>query len=52
MDLHSKVDSQNSGIFVATTKDDGKLGKGSGLNLALAAEMQPTLPASLPDSNP
>jgi hypothetical protein len=38
VDLHSKVDSQNSGVFVATHKDDVRLGSGSAINLAISAE--------------
>ena len=38
IDLHSKIDSQNSGVFVATGKDDVKLGVGSSINLAIAAD--------------
>jgi hypothetical protein len=38
VDLHSKIDSQNSGVFVATGKGDVKLGAGSAINLAIAAD--------------
>jgi hypothetical protein len=38
VDLHSKIDSQNSGVFVTTRKDDVKLGRGSNFSLAIAAE--------------
>lgn len=37
VDLHSKVGSANSGVFVATKKDDVKLSKGSAVNLAIEA---------------
>jgi hypothetical protein len=37
VDLHSKLSSQNSGVFVSTRQDNVKLGKGSDLSLALAA---------------
>lgn len=36
VDLHSKLASQNSGVFVSTKTDDVKLMKGSRLELALA----------------
>jgi hypothetical protein len=36
VDLHSKLSSQNSGVFVSTRQDNVKLGKGSDLSLALA----------------
>jgi hypothetical protein len=36
IDLHSNLESQNSGVFVATNKDDVKLKKGSTVNLAIA----------------
>jgi hypothetical protein len=36
VDLHSKISSQNSGVFVATKKDDVKLRQGSELQLAIA----------------
>jgi hypothetical protein len=36
VDLHSKITSQNSGVFVATKKDDVKLRQGSDLQLAIA----------------
>jgi len=35
VDLHSKISSQNSGVFVATKKDDVKLRQGSELQLAI-----------------
>jgi hypothetical protein len=35
VDLHSKLSSQNSGVFVASRQDNVKLGKGSDLSLAL-----------------
>ena len=38
VDLHSQIDSQNSGVFVTTKKDDVKLGRGSNFSLAIAAE--------------
>jgi hypothetical protein len=38
VDLHSKIDGQNSGVFVTTKKDDVKLGRGSNFSLAIAAE--------------
>ena len=37
VDLHSDLNSQNSGVFVATTKDNVKLDQGSAVNLAIAA---------------
>lgn len=37
VDLHSKIASRNSGVFVTTSKDDVKLPRGSDINLALAA---------------
>ncbi len=37
VDLHSKIASANSGVFVSTKKDDVKLTKGSELTLAIAA---------------
>lgn len=36
VDLHSRLSSQNSGVFVATGKDDVKLSKGGAVNLAIA----------------
>ncbi len=36
VDLHSKISSQNSGVFVAVQKDDIKLRQGSELQLAIA----------------
>jgi hypothetical protein len=38
VDLHSKIDGQNSGVFVTTRKDDVKLKEGSNFSLAIAAE--------------
>lgn len=38
VDLHSRLSSQNSGVFVSTKKDDVKLMKGSRLELALAPQ--------------
>jgi hypothetical protein len=38
VDLHSRLASQNSGVFVSTKKDDVKLMKGSRLELALAEQ--------------
>ena len=35
IDLHSKIASQNSGVFVATKKDDVKLKKGSEIQFAI-----------------
>jgi hypothetical protein len=40
VDLHSKIADSNSGVFVATKKDDVKLPRGFGIALAIAA--QPT----------
>jgi hypothetical protein len=37
VDLHSNVDSTNSGVFVTSRKDDIKLGRGSDIDLAIAA---------------
>lgn len=37
VDLHSKVASQNSGVFVATSRDDVRLNKGMQLSLAIAS---------------
>jgi len=37
VDLHSRLDGQNSGVFVTTTKDNVKLSKGSAMNLAIAS---------------
>ena len=37
VDLHSKISSRNSGVFVTTKKDDVKLPQGSDINLAIAA---------------
>lgn len=36
VDLHSKIASQNSGVFVSTKKDDVKLRQGSEIQLAIA----------------
>jgi hypothetical protein len=36
VDLHSKISSQNSGVFVSTKKDDVKLRQGSEIQLAIA----------------
>ena len=36
VDLHSKISSKNSGVFVATKKDDVKLKAGSELQFAIA----------------
>ena len=41
VDLHSRLASQNSGVFVSTKKDDVKLMKGSRLELALAEQGNP-----------
>lgn len=38
VDLHSKIASRNSGVFVSTKKDDVKLSSGSQLTLAIAAQ--------------
>jgi hypothetical protein len=38
VDLHSRIASRNSGVFVTKTKDDVKLSGGSQLTLALAAQ--------------
>jgi hypothetical protein len=38
VDLHSRIDSQNSGVFVTKTKDNVKLKAGSELTLAVAAQ--------------
>jgi hypothetical protein len=40
VDLHSKVDSSNSGVLVSTTKHDMKLKWGSEIALAVAAQSQ------------
>jgi hypothetical protein len=40
VDLHSKVDSGNSGVLVSTTKHDMKLKWGSEIALAVAAQSQ------------
>jgi len=37
VDFHSKIDSSNSGVFVATKKDDVKLESGSQFSLAIEA---------------
>ncbi len=37
VDLHSKIDSQNSGVFVSTKKDDVRLRRGSEVQFAIAA---------------
>jgi hypothetical protein len=37
VDLHSRIAGQNSGVFVATKKDDVKLGAGSEFMLAIAS---------------
>lgn len=47
IDLHSKVGSPNSGVFVAAGKDDVKLPKGCDFNLAIAAQ-----PATQSSSQP
>ena len=39
VDLHSRASSQNSGVFVSTTKDDIKLPLGTKMELALAPGM-------------
>lgn len=39
VDLHSKVASQNSGVFVSTKKDDVSLRAGSELELAIAGQL-------------
>ena len=36
IDLHSKISSQNSGVFVSTKKDDVKLRAGSQIQFAIA----------------
>jgi hypothetical protein len=36
VDLHSKVESENSGVFESSRKDNVKLGRGSDINLAIA----------------
>jgi hypothetical protein len=36
VDLHSKIASANSGVFVSTRKNDVKLSKGSEIELAIA----------------
>jgi hypothetical protein len=36
VDLHSQISSQNSGVFVATKRDDVKLNKGSQIQFAIA----------------
>ena len=36
VDLHSKISSQNSGVFVSTKKDDVKLKAGSEIQFAIA----------------
>ncbi len=36
VDLHSKISSKNSGVFVTTKKDDVKLGAGSEIQFAIA----------------
>lgn len=41
VDLHSRLSSNNSGVFVSTKKDDVKLMKGSRLELALAGQGNP-----------
>jgi hypothetical protein len=38
IDLHSKIASKNSGVFVSTRKDDVKLTQGSEIALAIAAQ--------------
>ncbi|HUB28436.1 MAG TPA: hypothetical protein VL967_02025 [Terracidiphilus sp.] len=38
VDLHSRIDGNNSGVFVTTKKDDVKLSPGSELMLAIAAQ--------------
>lgn len=38
VDLHSKIASNNSGVFVSTRKDDVKLTQGSEIALAIAAQ--------------
>jgi hypothetical protein len=38
VDLHSRFSSENSGVFVASGKDDVKLKVGSAVDLALAAD--------------
>lgn len=37
-DLHSRIDGENSGVFVAQKKDDLKLSQGSEFSLAIAAK--------------
>ena len=39
VDLHSKASSQNSGVFVTSTKEDIKLPLGTKMELALASGM-------------
>ncbi len=41
VDLHSKIASQNSGVFVSTNKDNMKLVNGSELELAIAQQQHP-----------
>lgn len=41
VDLHSRASSQNSGVFVTTTKDDIRLPIGTKMELALAPSMSP-----------
>jgi hypothetical protein len=41
VDLHSTIDSQNSGVFVAATRDDVKLGQGSQIQFAIAPVHNP-----------
>ena len=50
IDLHSKVASRNSGVFVATEKNDVKVPKGCDLNLAISAQAGVPLNASQPSS--
>ena len=49
IDLHSKVGSQNSGVFVATDKNDVRLPKGCDFNLAIAG--QPSTQSSSPSGS-
>ena len=42
VDLHSKIESQNSGVLVSTTKHDVKLKSGTQIALAIAPAPQPS----------
>lgn len=41
VDLHSRIASRNSGVFVSTTKDDVRLNRGSEIALAIAEQGHP-----------